>query len=184
MNDAQIVDLFLARDEDALAQTAGRYGLRLLALANSILEDPSGAEECVNDVYLAAWRSIPPNEPRDHFYAYLARITRHLSIDRCRARGREKRKTEVLTQELTDCIAAPGRADDRLNAQELAAAISAFLRALPAEKRYRVLRRYWYCDSMAAISERMGWGESRIKTALHRIRAALREHLRKEGYLE
>ena len=184
MNDAEIVALYLARDESAISHTADRYGSRLQALANGILEDAPAAEECVNDTYLAAWNSIPPNEPRDYLYAFLARIARHRSIDRCRARNREKRRTDVLTAELSECVAGPDRAEDRLNEKELAAAVSAFLRTLPKEKRYLFLRRYWYCDCVAEISKRMGWGESRVKTALHRLRAALREHLRKEGFLE
>ena len=184
MTDAEIVALFLARDETAISQAAARCGPRLLALANGILEDPAAAEECVNDAYLAAWNSIPPNEPRDHLYAYLARITRHLSIDRCRARSREKRKTDLLTEELSECVAAPDRAEDRLNAHELAAAISAFLRTLPKDKRTLFLRRYWYGDSVTDLAQRFGWGESRVKTALHRLRTALRGHLRKEGFLE
>ena len=184
MNDAEIVALYLARDESAISQTAERYGPRLQSLANGILEDAPAAEECVNDTYLAAWNSIPPNEPRDYLYAFLARIARHRSIDRCRARNREKRRIDALTAELSECVAGPDRAEDRLEARELAAAVSAFLRALPKEKRTLFLRRYWYCDSVSELARRFGWGESRVKTALHRIRAALREHLRKEGFLE
>ena len=184
MTDVEIVTLYLARDESAISQTAAHYGPRLHALANGILEDVPTAEGCVNDTYLAAWNAIPPNEPRDYLYAFLARITRHLSIDRCRARNREKRKTDVLSEELSECVAGPDRAEDRLNEKELAAAISTFLRALPEGKRTLFLRRYWYCDSVSDLARRFGWGESRVKTALHRLRAALREHLRKEGFLE
>ena len=184
MNDAQIVALYLLRDEEAVAQTAGRYGARLRALACGILGDPAAAEECENDVYLAAWNSIPPHEPRDHFFAYLARIARHLAIDRLRAQGRDKRVPEALTVELSECVAGSASAEDRLNARELAACVSAFLRTLPRQKRYLFLRRYWYCDSIADLARTLGWGESRVKTALHRLRAALREQLRKEGFLE
>ena len=184
MNDAQIVALYLLRDEEAVAQTAGRYGARLRALACGILGDPEAAEECENDVYLAAWRSIPPNEPRDHFFAYLARIARHLAIDRLRARDRDKRVPEALTVELAECVAGSDSAEDRVNARELAACVSAFLRGLPQQRRYLFLRRYWYCDSIADLARTLGWGESRVKTALHRLRSALREHLRKEGFLE
>lgn len=184
MNDAQIVALYLLRDEEAVAQTAGRYGARLRALACGILGDPAAAEECENDVYLAAWNSIPPHEPRDHFFAYLARIARHLAIDRLRAQGRDKRVPESLTVELSECVAGSASAEDRLNAQELADSVSAFLRGLPRQKRYLFLRRYWYCDSIADLARTLGWGESRVKTALYRLRAALREQLRKEGFLE
>ncbi len=185
MTDGEIVELYLARDEDALRHTAEKYGARLRALAYGILEDMPAAEECENDVYLAAWDSIPPHEPRDYLFAYLARIARHLALDRCRARAREKRSAclEELTGELTDCLPSPERAEERLEAGELAAAISTWLHTLPAEKRILFLRRYWYCDPVSALAGRMGWGESRVKTTLHRLRKRLREHLEKEGYL-
>ena len=185
MTDGEIVEKFLARDEDALKQVSERYGARLRALARGILEDPSAAEECENDAYLAAWDSIPPHEPRDYLFAYLARITRHLALDRCRAGRREKRAAHVeeLTAELLDCIPAGDSAEARLDAKELAEAVSAWLRTLPEEKRELFLRRYWYCDPVAVLAKRLGWGESRVKTALHRLRKGLREQLEKEGWL-
>ncbi len=185
MSDGEIVALYLARDEEALKQTSLRYGARLRALALSILGDVSDAEECVSDAYLAAWDSIPPHEPRDYLFAYLARITRHLALDRCRRRNREKRAAHVeeLTAELADCLPAGESPEACLEAKELAGAVSALLRTLPEEKRRLFLRRYWYCDSVAALAKGMGWGESRVKTSLHRLRKELRAHLEKEGYL-
>ena len=185
MTDGEIVEKFLARDEDALRHTSEKYGGRLHSLAYGILEDMPEAEECVNDTYLAAWNSIPPHAPRDYLFAYLARITRHLSLDRCRMRTREKRsaRVEALTAELIDCIPAPERTEERLEAEALGETISAWLRTLPAEKRILFLRRYWYCDGVSSLAKGMGWGESRVKTALHRLRKELQEHLKKEGYL-
>lgn len=186
MTDSEIVALYLARDETALNHTKERYGARLRGLAYGILDDLSAAEECENDTYLAAWNSIPPHEPRSYLFAYLARITRHISLDRCRSRSREMRgmKLEELTTELMDCIPAPGNTADRLDAKELSAAINGFLYTLPEEKRDLFLRRYWYFDSVKALAKRMGWGESRVKTTLHRLRNALREYLQKEGYYQ
>lgn len=185
MNDWEIVELFLARDEEALKQVSKRYGARLRALALGILGDVSEAEECVNDTWLAVWRSIPPQEPKEYLFAYLARITRHLALDRCRARNRVKRTAHVveLTAELLDCIPAGDSAEARLDAKELAETVSTWLRTLPEEKRRLFLLRYWYCDPVSTLAKSMGWGESRVKTALHRLRKELREHLEKEGYL-
>ena len=42
-------------------------------------DDRQTAEECENDTYMQAWNLIPPHEPADYLYAFLARITRHLS---------------------------------------------------------------------------------------------------------
>lgn len=185
MNDSEIVDLYWKRDEAALVRTAERYGSRLRGLAFNILEDRTAAEECENDTYLAAWNSIPPHAPRSYLFAYLARIARHLSLDRCRARSREKRggRMEELTVELAASLPAKETAETQLEAKELTRAINAFLHTLPEEKRDVFLRRYWYFDSVAALAEQTGWSESRVKTTLHRLRSALRAYLEKEGYL-
>ena len=64
MDDPEIVELYLSRDESAIAQAAQKYGLRLRLIADSILKNKASAEECENDTYLEAWKLIPPNEPR------------------------------------------------------------------------------------------------------------------------
>ena len=84
MDDAQIVELYLSRDESAISETAAKYGQRLRLIAERILGDAPAAEECENETYLKAWGLIPPNEPRTYLFAFLGRITRHLAIDEYR----------------------------------------------------------------------------------------------------
>ncbi len=58
MDDAGIVELYLSRDKTAVSQTAEKYGAKLRAIANRILDDLSAAEECENDTYFSAWNLI------------------------------------------------------------------------------------------------------------------------------
>ena len=184
MEDSQIVELYLARDESALAHTAEKYGPALRALAKNLLEDPQTAEECENDVYLAAWNAIPPHEPRDYLYPFLARIARHAALDRCRERSRQKRSAPLLqlTRELEQCLPAPDNAAERLDELALAEAINRFLGSLSEENRNIFLRRYWYMDPVAAIAERYALTRSKVKVSLCRSRNRLREYLKKEGH--
>ena len=92
LEDNRIVELYLIRDETAISQTAEKYGSRLRNLAYGIVEDPHTAEECENDTYMEAWESIPPHEPKNYFFAFLARITRHIALDFCKQRSRLKRR--------------------------------------------------------------------------------------------
>ena len=66
MDDSRIVELYLQRNEAAVKQTAEKYGSRLRALACGIVVDIYTAEECENDTYMEAWKSIPPHEPRTY----------------------------------------------------------------------------------------------------------------------
>lgn len=48
MDDSQIVDFYLARNEEAIVQTSDKYGLRLRNIANNILNNIESAKECEN----------------------------------------------------------------------------------------------------------------------------------------
>ena len=184
MDDEKIVDLYLARDESAIAQTAQKYGPRLRQIAERVLGDPSAAEECENETYLKAWELIPPNEPRTYMFAFLGRITRHVAIDEYRKSGSRKRQGVFceLTKEMEACIPAGDRAEDGAEALALKHSIDSFLETCTPQQRNVFVRRYWYFDSVSEIGRRYGFSQSKVKTMLFRLREGLRSHLEKEGY--
>jgi RNA polymerase sigma-70 factor (ECF subfamily) len=184
MDDDQIVELYLQRDEDAISRTAEQYGTRLRNISMNIVSDSQTAEECENDTYLQAWNTIPPNEPRCYLFAFLARIIRHISIDCCRYRERLCRKgyLQELSAELQTVVAGNEDVESRMDAIMLGESISAFLRKQPEMIRNVFIRRYWYMDSIAQISARFSITPSKTKSILFRCRNALRIHLEKEGY--
>ena len=63
MEDAQIIELFFARSEDAISELDKKYGKLCHKLADNILASAQDAEECVNDAYLGMWNAIPPQRP-------------------------------------------------------------------------------------------------------------------------
>lgn len=184
MEDDKIVELYLRRDETAIRWTAEKFGARLRSLAYGIVDDRQTAEECENDTYMEAWNLIPPHEPKSYLYAFLARITRSISLNRCRERSRLKRSAFIceLSAEMEQCIPAPDDVMCRMDDIALREAINGFLGTLGEEKRNVFLRRYWYLDSIAAISKRFAMSESKVKTMLFRSRSRLRDYLEKEGY--
>ena len=184
MDDNRIVELYLKRDEMAIKQTTEKYGSRLRSLAYGIVKDLQSAEECENDTYMKAWNSIPPHEPTSYLYVFLARITRHISLNCCRDRSRLKRSAFIceLSAEMDQCIPSPDDSQCRIDDMALSDAINGFLSRLDEEKRNIFVRRYWYLDSVASISKRFALSESKVKTTLFRCRAKLRQHLEKEGY--
>lgn len=181
MEDNSIVELYLSRDEDAIAQTAQKYGARLRSLSFGIVRDAQTAEECENDTYLEAWNTIPPHRPHEYFYAYLARIARHISLNRCRDRERLKRRAHVceLSDELGQCSVCD---DDVAGDVALRESLNRFLSSLDPKKRCVFVRRYWYMDSVADIAGRYGMTAGRVKTMLFRCREQLREQLRTDGF--
>ena len=134
--------------------------------------------------YLEAWQAIPPHRPEDYLYAFLACITRRNALNCCREREALKRSGHIieLSTELEQCI--PGTNDTArcVDAMALRQALNGFLATLSREKRCIFLRRYWYMDSVAEISQRFAVSESKVKTTLLRCRRQLRTYLEKEGF--
>lgn len=77
----RLTELFFARDEEALRETARLYEPLCMHIALNILADRQDAEECVNDTWLRAWNHIPPDRPRS-MAAYLGTVVRNLAINR------------------------------------------------------------------------------------------------------
>lgn len=184
MEDSKIVTLFFERDEAALKETSQKYGQALRSISYNIVNDRETAEECENDTYLEAWNTVPPSDPSGYLFTFLARIIRHISIDVCRSRGRQKRKAVIteLTAEMEECIPSPDDTTSKIEQNELGKAISSFLRLQSEEKQIIFLRRYWYTDSVKTIARSLGLGESNVKMTLMRLRNALKDYLLKEGY--
>ena len=181
MDDAKIIDLFWARNEEAIQETEKAYGRKLHGLANKILNNREDAEESVSDTYMKTWEIIPPQRPK-YYYAFLASICRHLSFHKVDWKLAAKRNAEVvtLTQEMEMCIPDTSR-DRKLEGKELGRIMNAFLESLPKDTRLIFLRRYWHVDTIAEIAARYGMTESKVKMQLSRTRAKLRTFLESEG---
>lgn len=183
MEDAAIVALYWARDEQALLETSNKFSAYCRKIAMNILADANDAEECENDTYLAAWNSIPPNRPA-RLAAYLGRITRNLALDRYNARNAQKRgggQTAALLEELEAVLPAADDVAATVEAAQTTQYINDFLRGLPPQTRGIFLRRYWYCDSCAEIAAQYGVTEGKVRVTLHRTRAKLSAYLHKQG---
>ena len=183
MEDAKILDLYFARDEDAIRETDTAYGKRLHTLAKNILQNREDAEESVNDTYAEVWKSIPPRRPK-YFFAFLASICRHLSLNRVDWKQAAKRRAHVvpLTEEMENCI--PDTVHERqMEAKELGRLLDLFLESLPKDSRLIFLRRYWYADTVEETAGHLGWSLSRTKSVLFRTRKKLKAYLEQEGML-
>lgn len=183
MDDPQIIELYWRRSEDAITETAKKYGRYCHTIAFNILGNTEDSEECVNDTYLKTWSLLPPARPTV-FSAFLAKLTRNLSLDRYRHLSAEKRgggQMALALDELSTCIPAPDNTDAVVERQVLIDALDRFLAELKPEQRRIFLRRYWYISSVREIASDLGLSESKVKMSLLRTRAALKAHLEKEG---
>ena len=86
MDDEKIIELYWRRDETAIARTDEKYGRLCRKISDDILSSCEDSEECVADTYFALWNCIPPQHP-SRFRAFIAAVTRNLSLKRLRSRA-------------------------------------------------------------------------------------------------
>lgn len=183
MEDNKIVALFWQRSEDALRALAEKYGHRLQRLAENILFNEADAQECVNDTYLAAWNTIPPQRP-EPLSPYLLRLCKNIAVSRLRGITAQKRSGyEISLMELEEAIGAD-TLEATVSSRELGRAIDTFLDTLDKKNRIIFLRRHWYGDSVGQIAKDLSLTESNVSVRLHRTRQKLKTYLTEEGLYE
>lgn len=176
-----IVELFFERNENAIAEAASKYGSKLKSIATNITQNINDAEECVNDTYLHAWNSIPPNNPSSLF-AYLAKIVRNSSLNILKKRQADKRCgiTVELSNELEECLPSQTDVWNEFNAHEIQNIINKFVRELDDDTQYIFVRRYFYMDTLNEIAKATGKSISSVNRALQITRNSLKKLLSEE----
>lgn len=185
MQDEEIVELYWQRNQRALLETSQKYRAYCMKISMNILENIQDSEECLNDTLLKAWDAIPPHRP-ECLSAFLGKITRNLAINRYNVLHAGKRgagEYALSLEELDECVPGNMNVEDKLEASALSHSISSFLREQSRETRRVFIRRYFYSDSIAEISEKSGLSQGKIKTMLFRTRNRLRKYLEKEGMM-
>ncbi len=183
MDDSKIIELYMNRSEQAISETSKKYGKYCHYIAYSILQNDEDSEECVNDTYLRAWNSIPPNNP-ERLQTFLGKITRNLSLNKREKLSAEKRgggQKLLILDELAECIPADGDTAQAIDNMVIRDAINRFLDGLPAETRKIFVRRYWYMSSVKEIADEYGLSQSKVNVTLFRTREKLKTELEKEG---
>ncbi len=171
MDDKRIIELFLARDEEAIKKTQEKYGAICRTIAANILSQREDVEECVNDVMLALWNAIPPEVPKD-LKAYLTRAVRNRARDISRETNAWKRggRVQIVGDEFLSLLDDGTDLASDFEAKRAGEIISRVLESIPeADKKIFVLR-YWLGMSIEQIMHQMNFGESRVKVSLHRTR--------------
>lgn len=181
MDDSGIIELFWQRSEQAIAEASQKYGGYCRTIAGNILGSREDIDECLNDTWLAAWDSIPPQRPQ-RLNVYLGRIARNLALNRRKSDTAQKRgggQAELVLEELRECIGQDVR-EEVLDGIVLQDTINAFLRRQFPLRRAAFLRRYWYMEPIADIAKALGLRQGQTRTILYRMRRELKEELEKE----
>lgn len=185
MEDTEIIELYFNRDERAIKETGRKYGGFCHNLAYHILSVYEDAEECVNDTYLKAWNTIPPQKP-PHLQAWLGRVVRNVSLDRWRKNHRKKRYSgmEQLLSELEECIPSSMNVEKRVEDKELTRLLNGWLSKLSTKDCMLFMRRYWLGESVKELAVSCGMNPTELANRMYVLRQKLKKYLEQEGIYE
>ncbi|MBQ9510464.1 MAG: sigma-70 family RNA polymerase sigma factor [Clostridia bacterium] len=182
LDDSKIIELFFERSEQAIVELSNKYGSVCKRTAKNILGNDLDAEECVNESYLGAWNTIPPQKP-DVLSSYVCRIVRNLAIKKYHSNTATKRNGayDVVLDEIEECFSSSLSVENEIESKEITFAINKFLSSLDKESRVMFVKRYWYSDSLEDLSKAYNMSKHNVSVRLFRIRKRLKVFLSKEG---
>lgn len=181
MEDREIIELYLQREESAISESSQKYGRLCQHVADNVLGSKEDAEECVNETWFRSWLKIPPTIP-ESLKAFFVSITRNLALDRYRALHAEKRfvQMEIMLDELEECIPSGSSVEEVIEASELSGLICRWLDDLQKEDRVTFVKRYYYGVSVKELAAARALSENTMAVKLARLRADLKTKLQKE----
>ena len=185
MRDEEIIDLYFARNEQAIQATMETYGGYCGKIAGNILHNDADVEEVLSDTWLCTWDAIPPQRPQ-YLRLFLGKITRNLALSRWRSITADSRgggEIFLALEDLGECVGENSNPEAVLQTKQLSDSISLFLKSEPQNSRVIFLRRYYYLESSKQIALQLGVSDTSVRMALTRMRKRLKAYLKKEGYL-
>ena len=185
LSDEQIMDLYFERNERAIQETDKKYCEYLHTVAYGILYNEQDTEECLQDTYLKTWNTIPPERP-SVFRAFLAKITRNLSLDRYERNNRQRRVPAsacVPLEEVQDFLPDGNDPDRDIQAKVIGRIITEYLDNTTDRRLYVFVSRYFFSLTLPQIAKRLGCSQSLVSKELAEIKRELRVLLEKEDII-
>jgi RNA polymerase sigma-70 factor (ECF subfamily) len=188
-DDGVLLQRVRAGDQEAFAVLVRRYQPQLLRLAQTFVASRAVAEEVVQDTWVGVVRGVERFEGRSSFKTWLFRIL----VNRARTTGGREARTISLgpDTDLADRFDRTGAwstppsvwaedAENRIDAQTMAAKIKESLHELPAGQREVLVLRDVDGLQAADVCELLGITDSNQRVLLHRARTRVRGILERE----
>jgi RNA polymerase sigma-70 factor (ECF subfamily) len=175
--DSDLIQAVARKDSNALMQLYDRYNRLCFAVAYRIVNDPSQAEEVVQDAYLQVWNraSTFDLERGRNVRGWLLTIVHHRSID-FRRRYHDRQGTQVSLDDVDHLLSVPDVWKDvsaTLTQEQMRAAID----TLPLDQRRAIELAYFEGLTHGEIAEReaipLGTIKGRLRLGLKKLYAEL-----------
>lgn len=184
MEDEKIVGLLYEHNDDGLKAVKEKYENFLVSFSKQIVNNEDDALECVNDVYMKLWDTIPPYKPT-YLKSFILKITRQISIDKYRYNHRKTKDNNNVTYlsdldfEVKDNRNVESEVQERLFVSK----INEFIETLDTTTQILFIRRYFFFETTKSLSEKFKISETNINVKMLRVKKNLKKFLEREGYI-
>jgi RNA polymerase sigma-70 factor (ECF subfamily) len=180
-NDAALMRAFAGRDPLAADELFGRFASRIYGLGLVILGNDAAAQDLVQDAFVKLWRNADRYDAaRGKLDTWVLLVARSLAVDALRRRVLDSRSLEALGPPV-EVGAEPGP-DDLAETHDMAERARRAMALLPGEQRAALELAYFGGKTSAEVAELegipLGTAKTRIRTALLRLREAMKEDAR------
>ncbi len=147
--------------------------LRIRAYIAGMGVFPQDVDDLAQDVYMEFYRNMDKIPKDVAIEAWLKGIARNLCRNHFR---RSARRDRLHNQAIAEILARTQSATERLlNEDDLAVALDGCYQKLPEESRRMLIMRYADDMSSSAIAKALGSTAEAIRSALYRLRGALKD---------
>lgn len=174
MQEQEIIELLLQRDERGAVALLKHYGPLMRYIIAPILKNPQDREDCLSEASARVWEKIDQfNRERGSWGAWLTALTRNTALNYARTISQHSDSKEI-SEDLPSPEPTP---EELMLRQERQAAVNRALRRLPSEGRVLFYRKYYYLQSTAQIASELGMTERAVEGKLYRLKQQLRKML-------
>lgn len=183
-SDAELVIAALAGNTKAFDVLVHRYRRAMLAVAQQIVQNPTDAEDVVQDALLRAFEALPQLDDLNRFGAWLHSITRNraLRYHKNISRYEPRENMEPDLNRVSDTAATDPA--NILERELLREAVREAISELPNDYQAVIQLYYWADMPQKRMAEFLSLPLTTVKWRLHKAKELLKTLLEKRGYGE
>jgi RNA polymerase sigma-70 factor (ECF subfamily) len=177
VGESELIERFKRGDRSAFDALVELHRARVEGVARRFLGDAHEALDVAQDVFVAAFRTLPTWRPGAQLFTWLYRTTLNLCAKRLRSRGR----VVSMAERAGEGTAAP--ASEPVDRAELAQAIDEALEALSDKQREVFLGCHEQGLTLDQVAVRLSMAPGTARSHLHRALVTLRDRLKSRRLL-
>jgi RNA polymerase sigma-70 factor (ECF subfamily) len=177
VGESELIERFKRGDSSAFEALVAMHRARVEGVARRFLGDAHEALDVAQDVFVAAFRTLPTWRPEAQLFTWLYRTTLNLCTKRLRTRGR----VVPMADRVGEGAAAPGA--EPVDRAEMAQAIEEALESLSDKQREVFLGCHEQGLTLDEVAARLSIAPGTARSHLHRALVTLRDRLKSRRLL-